>query len=69
MAAMLIYPAAGDSEGTLGGLVQQGGRNRLALVFLAALRRILWCSADGVAQWHRALRAVAHQPSRHQHDA
>lgn len=48
MAAILIYTAAGDSEGTLGGLVQQGTRNRLALVFLAALRRILWCSADPV---------------------
>ena len=48
MAGLLIYTAAGDSEGTLGGLVQQGMNNRLAHVFLAALRRISWCSADPI---------------------
>jgi hypothetical protein len=48
MAGLLIYTAAGDSEGTLGGLVQQGLNTRLARVFLPALRRISWCSADPI---------------------
>jgi hypothetical protein len=48
MAGMLIYTAAGDSEGTLGGLVQQGMNNRLARIFLPGLRRISWCSADPI---------------------
>ena len=48
MAGLLIYTAAGDSEGTLGGLVAQGKNEKLAGVFLSALRRIVWCSADPV---------------------
>jgi hypothetical protein len=48
MAGLLIYTAAGDAEGTLGGLVQQGMSTRLARVFLSALRRISWCSADPI---------------------
>jgi hypothetical protein len=48
MAGLVIYTAAGDSEGTLGGLVQQGMNNRLARAFLPALRRISWCSADPI---------------------
>lgn len=48
MAGLLIYTAAGDSEGTLGGLVQQGLSGRLAKVFLTALRRISWCSSDPI---------------------
>lgn len=48
MAGFLIYTAAGDSEGTLGGLVQLGGRNRLSAVVRRALSRASWCSADPV---------------------
>jgi hypothetical protein len=48
MAALLVYTAAGDAEGTLGGLVQQGMSVRLARIFLSALRRISWCSADPI---------------------
>lgn len=48
MAGILIYTAAGDSEGTLGGLVQLGGRCRLGPVVRRALSRASWCSADPV---------------------
>lgn len=47
MAAMLIY-TAGDSEGTLGGLVRLGRQERLEHVIRNAIRRITWCSSDPV---------------------
>ena len=48
MAAFLIYTAAGDSEGTLGGLVRLGRPERLGPVVQRALGRASWCSADPV---------------------
>jgi hypothetical protein len=48
MAAVLIYTAAGDSEGTLGGLVRLGRAERLESVVRRALSRASWCSADPV---------------------
>lgn len=48
MAGVLIYTAAGDSDGTLGGLVAQGGPDRLPLIVTEALRRSAWCSNDPV---------------------
>jgi hypothetical protein len=48
MAGILIYTAAGDSEGTLGGLVRLGQRERLGPVVRRALSRASWCSADPV---------------------
>lgn len=48
MAALLIYTAAGDSEGTLGGLVRLGRPERLGTVVRRALERASWCSADPV---------------------
>lgn len=48
MAGILIYTAAGDSEGTLGGLVRLGRPERLGQVFQRALGRASWCSADPV---------------------
>jgi Domain of unknown function (DUF1998) len=48
MAGILIYTAAGDSEGTLGGLVRLGRRDRLGPVVNRALNRASWCSADPV---------------------
>ena len=48
MAALLVYTAAGDSEGTLGGLVRLGRPERLGPVVLRALSRASWCSADPV---------------------
>src|SRR5262249_19075664 len=41
-----IYTAAGDSEGTLGGLVRLGRAERLGATVAHALKRIAWCSAD-----------------------
>lgn len=48
MAAVLIYTAAGDSEGTLGGLVQKGRPGNLESVVAEALGQAGWCSADPV---------------------
>ncbi|MEO7866074.1 MAG: DUF1998 domain-containing protein [Candidatus Eisenbacteria bacterium] len=52
MAGLLIYTAAGDSEGTLGGLVQLGRPERLGAVVHRALSRASWCSADPVCSEH-----------------
>jgi len=46
MAAFMIYTAAGDAEGTLGGLVRLGRPERLGPVVRRALGRASWCSAD-----------------------
>lgn len=48
MAGILIYTAAGDSEGTLGGLVKLGRPEFLGAVIDRALRKAMWCSADPV---------------------
>lgn len=48
MAGILIYTASGDSEGTLGGLVQLGYPERMIQVFQRAISRASWCSADPV---------------------
>lgn len=45
---LLIYTSAGDSEGTLGGLVRQGEPGRLERVISSALRSAAWCSSDPV---------------------
>lgn len=46
MNGILIYTTAGDSEGTLGGLVEQGKPGRFEVLFRNALEDALWCSAD-----------------------
>lgn len=48
MAAFLIYTAAGDSEGSLGGLVRMGRPELFEPMVLRALSRASWCSADPV---------------------
>jgi hypothetical protein len=48
MSAILIYTAAGDAEGTLGGLVRMGKPGRLELLLEHALTAAQWCSADPV---------------------
>jgi hypothetical protein len=48
MAAFMIYTAAGDSEGTLGGLVRLGHSDRLTDVVRRAASRASWCSADPI---------------------
>jgi hypothetical protein len=47
-AGVLIYTADGDSEGSLGGLVQQGETNRIYPAIVAALETANWCSNDPV---------------------
>ncbi|WP_347169643.1 DUF1998 domain-containing protein [Pseudomonas salmasensis] len=48
MAAFLIYTAAGDSEGSLGGLVRIGRPELFGPMVRRALSRASWCSADPV---------------------
>lgn len=48
MAGVLIYTAAGDAEGTMGGLVRMGKAGQLEPVFRRALANAEWCSADPV---------------------
>ncbi|MGP3950177.1 DrmB family protein [Streptomyces sp. 7N604] len=48
MAGMLIYTAAGDSEGTLGGLVRMGQPGRFEPTLRSAVSTAGWCSADPV---------------------
>lgn len=48
MAGLLIYTAAGDSEGTMGGLVRMARPENLVSVFMSALSDARWCSTDPV---------------------
>jgi hypothetical protein len=48
MAALLLYTASGDSEGTMGGLVRQARRGLLERTLSRSLRRSEWCSYDPV---------------------
>lgn len=45
-AGILIYTAAGDAEGTLGGLVREGRAERLLPTILKAIQSAEWCSSD-----------------------
>lgn len=53
MSGILIYTSAGDSEGTLGGLVQLGHPERLGDVLERAIARASWCSADPICSENR----------------
>ena len=48
MSGILIYTAAGDSEGTMGGLVRMGEPGLLDQTIARALDRARWCSSDPV---------------------
>jgi len=48
MAGILIYTSAGDSEGTMGGLVRMGKPGFLEPIIQRALEGARWCSADPV---------------------
>jgi hypothetical protein len=48
MHGLLIYTAAGDSEGTMGGLVRMGEPGYLENIINSALRNAQWCSSDPV---------------------
>lgn len=50
MAGLLIYTAAGDSEGTMGGLVRMGQAGYLEPVIRRAIEGAQWCSADPVCR-------------------
>jgi hypothetical protein len=53
MAGLLLYTAAPDSEGTLGGLVSQGEPARLGALVQQALEAMLLCSSDPLCGEHR----------------
>lgn len=48
MSGLLIYTAAGDSEGTMGGLVRMARPESLRTVLASALANARWCSTDPV---------------------
>jgi hypothetical protein len=48
MAGVLIYTAAGDSEGTMGGLVRMATQERIVNVLDNAINAARWCSSDPV---------------------
>jgi hypothetical protein len=48
MAGLLIYTAAGDSEGTMGGLVRMARPANLHPVIVSAVSNARWCSTDPV---------------------
>lgn len=54
MAGILLYTAAPDSEGTLGGLVALGDPDRLGPLLDRALDRMRLCSADPLCSEHAA---------------
>jgi hypothetical protein len=48
MSGVLIYTAAGDSEGTMGGLVGMGKPKNLEQTIARAIEKASWCSSDPV---------------------
>ncbi|MFG1872303.1 DrmB family protein [Micromonospora arborensis] len=54
MAGVLIYTAAGDAEGTLGGLARSGEAGRLVTTIAATLAAARWCSLDPVCRESKA---------------
>jgi hypothetical protein len=48
MSGVLIYTAAGDSEGTMGGLVRMGQPKNLEQTIARAIEKASWCSSDPV---------------------
>lgn len=46
MCGVLIYTAAPDADGTLGGLVRQGRPDRLESLLRSAVERSRWCASD-----------------------
>ena len=56
MAGMLLYTAAADSDGTLGGLVDLGKPDNLGPIILQAIRRATVCSSDPLCSEHEASR-------------
>ncbi len=64
MAGILLYTAAADSDGTLGGLIELGKPENLGRMIEQALRRATVCSSDPLCSEHdpekdRSLHAAA----------
>mgnify|MGYP006311824053 CR=1 FL=1 len=53
MAGILIYTAAGDAEGTLGGLVREGKADRIFETIIKAIQDSEWCSSDPLCKESR----------------
>lgn len=53
MAGILVYTAAADSDGTLGGLVGLGSPEKLGLILRKALARAETCSSDPLCSEHK----------------
>lgn len=49
---VLLYTAAGDAEGTLGGLVRQGEAPHFTETLIRMLEAAAWCSADPLCAEH-----------------
>lgn len=56
MAGLLIYTAAPDSEGTLGGLVSLGEPEKLGRLIALALEHLKLCASDPLCAEHHPLR-------------
>jgi hypothetical protein len=56
MAGVLIYTAAADSDGTLGGLVELGKPENLGRIIEQALNRAMVCSSDPLCSEHNPAR-------------
>jgi len=52
MCGLLIYTASSDSDGSLGGLVQQGLKERLSSTMQALLESSQWCTSDPLCTEH-----------------
>ncbi len=52
MCGLLIYTASSDSDGSLGGLVQQGLKDRFSTTIQALLESAQWCSSDPLCTEH-----------------
>lgn len=64
MAGILLYTAAADSDGTLGGLIELGKKKNLGRIIEQALSRAMVCSSDPLCSEHdpekdRSLHAAA----------
>ncbi|MFM7167414.1 MAG: Zn-binding domain-containing protein, partial [Planctomycetaceae bacterium] len=53
MAGVLIYTAASDSEGTLGGMCSLGEPDKLGRHIRRALDKVTWCASDPLCSEHK----------------
>ncbi len=65
MAGILLYTAAPDSEGTLGGLVSLGEPELLGRLLTQALERARLCSSDPLCSEHEAAGDAVHHAACH----